>query len=402
MDAIKPVDFLCRLLENLRVPAHRMSLDHPVFFVPGTEALADFESPTRRMFEQVRGNTIYCVVNPFLFHYDYLLLPDTQEVLLIGPYLIQEVTDREIMKLLEEQHLPPQLLVSICQYCQTLPIVANEDLIFTMMTTLGEAIWGGHDAFEVVRKADDEMFSEISGTPTEVSRAVAEAASLRQMEERYEAERHLMHLVSQGRAHRAQMMIRKFGEVALENRAADPLRNMKNYGVVLHTLLRKAVESGGVHPMYIDKLSSQLARRLESARSLEECEQMFSTMIHKYCLLVKNHAMKSYSLLVQHVILRIDMDITADLGLKAHAQALNVNPSYLSTLFKKETGSTLTEYVARKRIDHAIYLLNSTDMQVQTIAQYCGIPDVNYFTKTFKRLIGMTPKEYRAQTKKSG
>ena len=176
MDAIKPVDFLCRLLENLRVPAHRMSPDHPVFFVPGTEALADFESPTRRMFEQVRGNTIYCVVNPFLFHYDYLLLPDTQEVLLIGPYLIHEVTDREIMKLLEEHHLPPQLLASIRQYCQTLPIVANEDLIFTMMTTLGEAIWGGHDAFEVVRKTDDEMFSEIRGTPTEVSSAVAEAA----------------------------------------------------------------------------------------------------------------------------------------------------------------------------------------------------------------------------------
>jgi len=45
---------------------------------------------------------------------------------------------------------------------------------------------------------------------------------------------------------------------------------------------------------------------------------------------------------------------------------------------------------------HAIFLLNATDMQVQTIAQYCGIPDVNYFTKTFKRIVGKTPKEYRA------
>ena len=109
--------------------------------------------------------------------------------------------------------------------------------------------------------------------------------------------------------------------------------------------------------------------------------------------------MKHYSKLVQHVILRIETDLTADLSLKTHAQYFNVNASYLSALFKKETGSTLTDYVNRLRIDHAIFLLNASDMQVQTIAQYCGIPDVNYFTKLFKRTVGKTPKEYRQETR---
>jgi YesN/AraC family two-component response regulator len=95
------------------------------------------------------------------------------------------------------------------------------------------------------------------------------------------------------------------------------------------------------------------------------------------------------------VILRIETDLVADLSLKAHAEYLSVNASYLSNLFKKETGITLTEYVNRARIDHAIFLLNTTDMQIQTIAQNCGVPDVNYFTKLFKRTIGKTPKEYR-------
>ena len=48
-------------------------------------------------------------------------------------------------------------------------------------------------------------------------------------------------------------------------------------------------------------------------------------------------------------------------------------------------------------MEHALFLLNSTNMQIQTIAQYCGIPDVNYFTKTFKKYIGKTPKEYREE-----
>ena len=138
-----------------------------------------------------------------------------------------------------------------------------------------------------------------------------------------------------------------------------------------------------------------MARRLEQLRTPADALKLFSTMVHKYCLLVKNHSMKHYSQLVQHVILRIDADLTADLSLKAHADFLNVNPSYLSTLFKRETGMTLTDYVNRQRVEHGIFLLNATDMQIQTIAQYCGIPDVNYFTKTFKKFIGKTPKEYR-------
>ena len=95
------------------------------------------------------------------------------------------------------------------------------------------------------------------------------------------------------------------------------------------------------------------------------------------------------------MLTRIESDLTADLSLKKQAELLNVNASYLSTLFKKETGMTLTDYVNKKRVDHAIFLLNSSNMQIQTIAQYCGIPDVNYFTKIFKKYVGKTPKEYR-------
>lgn len=98
---------------------------------------------------------------------------------------------------------------------------------------------------------------------------------------------------------------------------------------------------------------------------------------------------------LQKAVTYMDADLTADLSLNALAQYLNVNASYLSNLFKKEAGQTLTEYVNRKRIKHGLLLLNSTTMQIQTIAQYCGIPDVNYFTKLFKKYVGKTPKEYR-------
>lgn len=118
-------------------------------------------------------------------------------------------------------------------------------------------------------------------------------------------------------------------------------------------------------------------------------------MVYAYSNLVKNHSMKNFSLLVQKVITLIDSDLTADLSLSTQANLLNVNASYLSALFKKETGSTLTEYVSKKRVEHASFLLASTSLQIQAIAQACGIYDVNYFTKMFKKITGKTPKEYR-------
>ncbi len=69
--------------------------------------------------------------------------------------------------------------------------------------------------------------------------------------------------------------------------------------------------------------------------------------------------MKGYSLLIRKVLTRIDSDLTADLSLKSQAELLGVNSSYLSTLLRIRLRH-LTEYVNRKRVEHAIFLLNST------------------------------------------
>ena len=70
---------------------------------------------------------------------------------------------------------------------------------------------------------------------------------------------------------------------------------------------------------------------------------------------------------------------------------------YLSTLFHKETGKTVTEYVTDVRMDTAANLLRHTQLQVQTVAQHCGIGDVNYFSKVFKRHFGLTPRQFREE-----
>lgn len=203
--------------------------------------------------------------------------------------------------------------------------------------------------------------------------------------------------VGNGNSHKAEIILQNLSKWPYEQRHTNALRNMKNYLLVSNTVYRLAVAMSSVHPIHIDTLSSYFARKIETLTSQKDCLDLLKEMIRKYCLLVKNHSLKNYSPLIQKVITHINFDLTVDLSLKTQAKLLNVNPSYLSSLFKKETGMTLTEYVNTKRVEHAILLLNTTNMQIQSIASHCGMADVNYFTKIFKKQVGVTPTEYRVK-----
>ena len=118
-------------------------------------------------------------------------------------------------------------------------------------------------------------------------------------------------------------------------------------------------------------------------------------MFISYCKLVQKHSLQQYTQIVQKTILIIDADLSGNLSPNYLAQTLNVTLGYLSAVFKKETGKTISQYVRERRIEYAQYLLKTSNLQIQTIALHCGIMDVQYFSKLFKKHTGKTPKEYR-------
>ena len=360
----------------------------------------DVQMPLCRfMQEQMKHNTVYHITDSFHCKYIIFLLPDSQPAtaMFIGPYACHEITRQVLYRLVEKYNIPPGLFPQLEKYYSHLPVFLDDSLITTLLNAFWEKIWGDLDNF-TIKSYNRIMVENYEQLPqTSPGNTEEPFISIRVLEERYAIENKLMQAVSQGQVNKADAVLSTLSLSAMEERIADPIRNLKNYSIIMNTLLRKAAENGAVHPLHIDRLSSEFARKIELITSKEAGYKMLRDMIHKYCLLVRNHSMKGYSLLVQKVITQIELDLTAELSLNTLAGLQNVNASYLSTLFKKETGQTLTEYVNRKRIDHAIFLLNSTSMQVQAIAQHCGISDVNYFTKTFKKYIGKTPREYREQ-----
>jgi len=266
-----------------------------------------------------------------------------------------------------------------------------------MLDTLGELIWNGSSNY-TWETLDSDMYSAFLPVWKGLEFADIRSTSMRMdlMEQRYFYENELMRAVTFGQTHKIESVAAGLSALPFEKRLDDPVRNARNYCIIMNTLLRKAAEQGGVHPLYLDSMSTDYAKKIENLSSGDAAYKLMEEMFLSYCSLVKKYSLKNYSRPIQRALTIIDSDLTADLSLHNLAALLNISDAYLSHLFRKETGQTLTDFVNSRRIGLAKQLLETTPLQVQTIAQHCGIVDVQYFSKLFKKYTGMTPKEYRS------
>ena len=88
-----------------------------------------------------------------------------------------------------------------------------------------------------------------------------------------------------------------------------------------------------------------------------------------------------------------------DIGLEKIAAEVGLTQTYFSSLFKKETGMTILEYITNERVTMAAELLVETNFPIVTVADSVGYGNYSYFTKIFKRYMGDNPKTYRQKHK---
>lgn len=217
------------------------------------------------------------------------------------------------------------------------------------------------------------------------------------VEKRYELIDRMLRGIRDGNEYQAIQALRERNMMKLPERLDDELTEWKYDLIQIKALVIQELRRAGVPDLLLDDTHIEFTRRIYRAADVEECRKLSEEMAARFCSLNHLRSVSSHSQLVQKIILTVDMDLSQTLTLQYFSENLSVNRSYLSNLFRKEMGMTITDYVTDRRIRAAADLLLTTQNPIKTVAKQVGITDVHYFSRIFKRKIGMPPSRYRTE-----
>ena len=147
------------------------------------------------------------------------------------------------------------------------------------------------------------------------------------------------------------------------------------------------------HRLYMDPVSQQLQELADSS----------SFDMIKWASYVTGTAFKCVSeirqsgTVVSHAAAYIREHFAENISRDDVAAAVYVTSSYLSRIFRTETGMRITDYLTHCRVEEAKKLLRTTDRSVSDIAVDCGFESFSYFSTVFKKVVGITPVQYRKE-----
>lgn len=148
------------------------------------------------------------------------------------------------------------------------------------------------------------------------------------------------------------------------------------------------------YPQAKEDIYEQALDKIRNSQTIDELQTLLETILIE----VKAYPeVKQYSEIVGKIVAMVKESYREDLNLKAVADEMHLNVVYLGQLFKKETQSSFSQYLNQVRIRQAQQLLLYTQDTVNEISDEVGYNNTNYFSKMFKKLNGITPKEFREQ-----
>lgn len=333
------------------------------------------------------------ITDHFLCHYIALTYAGMDHLLLIGPYQHAVPATKDILQIFRSLDGAAIRLSSLRSGFEDIPLVTDAYMLEAYLRA----------SIRTVFPSSSIHFHEISLQSGTGVRPVLQPEEddksperLQALDQRYHIEQEMIEAVERGDLENAQRKLSLLGRAGLRSRSGSTVRDAKDYLIVINTLCRRAAFKAGIHPYYIDRLSGKLNLQIENCVSYQEMRrlQLQSKIIRQYCMLIRNQSTAGFSPAIRKVMNYISIHENEPLTLAGIAQATGMNRGYLSGLFHKETGETLTDYLHARKIRNAIFLMNTGRTNISEIASLCGFDNVNYFTRLFGKVKGMPPTAY--------
>lgn len=178
----------------------------------------------------------------------------------------------------------------------------------------------------------------------------------------------------------------------------DPLRSYKNILICAVAVTIRSVQQKGLDFEQLSSFADAFINRIEATDHIPGLTRLYYELHEQLFDLVDEHLTQRYSRTVYSCIRYMRQHLSDPLSLQSVSKEIGVHPGYLSTIFKQETAQTFSDFMARERVSKAKRYLIYTDEPILYIADYVGYHNQSYFTRVFKKYVGLTPKQYRLAT----
>jgi AraC-like DNA-binding protein len=176
----------------------------------------------------------------------------------------------------------------------------------------------------------------------------------------------------------------------------DKLRNMKYHFVITTAMVARSCITGGMPMSESYGMSDYYIELCDRADSIEKISSLHDEMCIAYAKAMKDKDKEHiYSKQVTKCIDYILEHLDTRIKIEDLSEVTGLSNSYLSRLFKKETGMAVSRYILVKKIETACNMLSFSDYPIMWISNALAFPSQSYFTKVFTSECGMTPKRYR-------
>ena len=178
----------------------------------------------------------------------------------------------------------------------------------------------------------------------------------------------------------------------------DSLRNIKYLFVASTTLCTRICMSNGLNHELAQNISDLYIQQMDLCQSVEQVKKLHTYMFESFTEQMAELQNKYIcSQPVMKCIDYISYHLSEPIHLSDLAKHVQLHESYLSSLFKKETGKSAKDYILYKKIETACNILKYSDYSISQISAELAFSSQSHFTQVFKKHTGQTPQKYKQQ-----
>lgn len=249
--------------------------------------------------------------------------------------------------------------------------------------------------FDILSSSMDE-----SSIQAEISKKLGETAfqyqEMGELHNPYDQEQREQASIREGNHDKLMLSFQESYAGRVASLSKDELRSIKNLGIVVLAISTRSAIEGGVHSEQAFLLSDSYILKVDEAKTQNEVYNIVrGAEIYFTKLVSETKEIKVENPLVFRTKNLILKKMHEKIVAEEMARELNTTPAYLSTIFKKETGMTIHEFVVEEKLKMAENLLLYSTYTIDEIANFLAFSSQSHFGNVFKRKYQITPNKFR-------